>query len=593
MPLSPEENTKTNLSIRKRDWNIKKVDETRQRLITQKYNLPEIISRVLAQKSINLEQIGEFLDPKIKYSLPSPSDMLDMDKGVARIIEAIEKDEKIVVFGDYDVDGVTSSALFKKFFRALGIDLEIYIPDRFVDGYGPSISAFDKIKDKGANVIITVDSGSVAFEAIEHISNKGLDVIVLDHHLTAETLPAAKAVINPNRLDEEFPHKNLAAVGVSFLFLVALSKSLRLYPQYAKNIPNLLEYLDLVALGTVCDVMELTNLNRSFVSTGLQVMKRRANLGITQILDYLGIEEPPNTYHLGYMIGPRINAGGRIATASAGTELLTTNSPSRAAELAQELEAHNNERKNLENQILEEADNLAYVQQDNPVIVVSGENWHQGVVGIISSRLKEKYNKPVAAIAINDGEGKASCRSITGIDFGSIVVEAKLAGHLVAGGGHGMAAGFTVAPEKIEDLHNFFLEKFEAAYNKLGDLSQYYYDAELSLRSVNLDLYQKLKTLEPFGTGNPEPVFKISDVYVLKASVVGEKHISCLLAADKNAGISSSAVKAIAFNGLSHGFDEILLSKIPHKLSIIGKLASNNWQGRQTIQIQITDIIVE
>jgi single-stranded-DNA-specific exonuclease len=588
-----QEATKDKLSIRKRNWRIKDTDEAKQRAISRNYSLPEIISRILAQKPMEIGEIEAFLDPKIKHNLPNPSDMLDMDKGVARILKALQNSEKVVVFGDYDVDGVTSSALFKKFFAGLGKELEIYIPDRFVDGYGPSSKAFEKLRQNGAEVIITVDSGSVAFEAIDYISQKGVDVIVLDHHLTAETMPAAKAVINPNRLDENFPHKNLAAVGVSFLFLVALSKSLRQTEDTTLTPPNLLEYLDLVALGTVCDVMELTGLNRALVSTGLQVMQKRTNPGLKQILDYLEVEEPPSTYHLGYMIGPRINAGGRIATASAGTELLTTNSTRRAAQLVEELEAHNNERKELENQILEEADNLASQQQHNPVILVSGENWHQGVVGIISSRLKEKYNKPVAAVAINEGEGKASCRSIAGIDFGRIVVEARLAGHLVAGGGHAMAAGFTVAPEKINDLHKFFLEEFGRAYEKLEDISKYYYNGELSLRSINTDLYNNLKALEPFGTGNPEPIFKISDVYVLKASIVGEKHVSCLLASDKYSGISSSAVKAIAFNATSHGLDEVLLSKTPQKLSIIGRLSSNTWKGRQNIQIQISDIIME
>ncbi|MFT6259329.1 MAG: single-stranded-DNA-specific exonuclease, partial [Rickettsiales bacterium] len=414
-------------SILKKTYQPTPVDERLALAIHQRLGVALSVARVLAGKNLidsgdsDFSQIENFLNPTIKSSLPNPFDLLDMDKAVEKIISTIKDNKKITVFGDYDVDGATSSALLKRFFASIGVDIGIYIPDRALEGYGPNVDALLNLKKQGTDLVITVDCGTVSFAPLEAAKKVGLDVIVIDHHIGAFEKPEAIAIINPNRLDEKFPDKHLAAVGVSFLLAVAVNKELResgFYTQNNLSQPNLLNLLDLVALGTVCDVMSITGVNRAFVSAGLKIMKNRSNIGIRALFDAANLDEEPSSYHLGFVLGPRINAGGRVGKSDLGARLLSSNNEDEVKKIAEELNIHNSRRKDIEVNILLEAKELTE-KRDDAVLIASSKEWHQGVIGIVASRIKDLHGKPTAILAIKDGIGKASCRSISGVDFGS------------------------------------------------------------------------------------------------------------------------------------------------------------------------------
>jgi single-stranded-DNA-specific exonuclease len=580
-------------SISGKYWSAHSYDENFVSELQRYLGIDDFLARIISTRVSSITSAEHFLNPKIKSLLPDPFHLLDMQKAVDRITKAINDNEKICIFADYDVDGATSAALLKNLFRTLGINTSIYVPDRITEGYGPSLEAMQKIKLLGTKLVITVDCGSVAFEALEYATSLGLEVIVVDHHISMDNLPNAVAVINPNRLDETSECKNLAAVGVSFLFAVALCKSLKELNFFNRNNlepPDLMQYLDLVALGTVCDVMQLTGLNRAFVAQGLKVAKSRVNIGYRALSDFANIQEPPNCYHLGFILGPRINAGGRVGKSWLGAHLLSTISDQEALEIATELERYNEERKAIEYTVLEEAMSLAQAQINDPSLFIVGNNWHPGVIGIVAGRLKEKYNKPVAIIALNDGIGKASCRSIKGVDFGCKIIEAKQKGLVVAGGGHAMAAGFTVEEKQIHELGQFLNQKFAKDLQSTDSHLREFYDIDLSTAAATLELLAQIDKLEPFGNGNPAPVFRFSDVYVLRADIVGSKHIKVIFAPTKDS-YSSKPLSAIAFNVVGTEIGEVLLSPKSHQLSILGKLKANKWQDKETVQFQLYDII--
>ena len=582
-----------NKSISGKYWSAHSYDENFIAELQRYLGIDDFLARIISTRVSSITSAEQFLNPKIKSLLPDPFHLLDMQKAVDRIIEAINNNEKIGIFADYDVDGATSAALLKNLFRELGINTSIYVPDRITEGYGPSLDAMQKIKLQGTKLVITVDCGSVAFEALEYATTLGLDVIVVDHHISMDNLPHAVAVINPNRLDETSECKNLAAVGVSFLFAVALCKSLKELNFFNKSNlqpPDLMQYLDLVALGTVCDVMQLTGLNRAFVAQGLKVAKNRVNIGYRALSDLATIQEPPNCYHLGFILGPRINAGGRVGKSWLGAHLLSTIFEQEALEIATELEKYNEERKAIEYTVLEEAMSLAQEQVNDPSLFIVGNKWHPGVIGIVAGRLKEKYNKPVAIIALNDGIGKASCRSIKGVDFGCKIIEAKQKGLVVAGGGHAMAAGFTVEEKQIHELGQFLNQKFAKDLQSTESHLREFYDIDLSTAAATLELLAQIDKLEPFGNGNPAPVFRFSDVYVLRADIVGSKHIKVIFAPTKDS-YSSKPLSGIAFNVVGTEIGNILLSPKSHRLSILGKLKANKWQDKETVQFQLYDII--
>jgi single-stranded-DNA-specific exonuclease len=575
---------------RSRDYNEGFISD-----LTRVLKISDLLARLLSSRVNSIEEAEQFLDPKIKSQLPDPMHLKDMEQAINRTIKAIAASEKICIFADYDVDGATSSALLLNIFQELRVDASIYVPDRISEGYGPTAEAMHKIHKKGVSLLITVDCGSVAFDALGAASDIGMDVIVIDHHISMDNLPKAVAVINPNRLDETSECKNLAAVGVSFLFAVALLTKLKSVGYFQeKNLtpPNLINQLDIVALGTVCDVMQLTGLNRAFVKQGLKVARSRKNMGYKTLCDVANIQEAINCYHLGFVLGPRINAGGRVGKSSLGANLLSTNSELEAHNIANELERHNEERKVIELIMIEEANAMAEIQKDDPMLFIKGEGWHPGVIGIVAGRLKEKYNKPVAVIALNEGIGKASCRSIRGVDFGCKLIEAKQQNLLIAGGGHSMAAGFTAEENKLGELQEFLNNKFKKDLEK-SDIHLYeYYDMDLTSSAATLDLIREIDLLEPFGVGNQSPTFRFSNLYVLKADIVGAKHIRVIFAPEREA-FGSKPLTAIAFNVVGTEIADKLLSRKPHAMSVFGKLKVNKWQDRETLQLQLSDILIE
>jgi single-stranded-DNA-specific exonuclease len=581
-------------SVTDRSWKLKEISIDRITTIMQKFDVSELQARLIASREPNFDLIQHFIDPKIKNLMNDPYELLDMDKAVNRTLHAIKTSEKICIYGDYDVDGATSSALLRIFFESLGLEVMVYIPDRIRDGYGLSAAALSKIKAEGIDLVITVDSGSLAHEAIDAGNVLGLDTIVIDHHLTLEHLPNAIAVINPNRLDEKTKYTYLAAVGVSFLFAVGLISALKKdgYFERTNLIPiNLMDLMDLVALGTVCDVMPLVGLNRAFVKQGLKVLASRKNIGLKALSDIASIDQAPTCYHLGFVLGPRINAGGRVGESFLGSKLLSTKCEFESREIVEKLEIFNNERKKLESEIIAEAKLLGALQVDQNIILVSGD-WHPGVIGVVAGKLKELYKKPVAVVSIIEGICKASCRSVKGVDFGSALAEAKQLDLVEVGGGHAMAAGFTTSELKLDALHKFLNEKF-AKYQGLiaqGLISEY--ELELTSSAISKELHAEIHMLAPFGQGNNEPLVKVNDLFVLKAYIVGEKHISCLFANDRNS-YKGQALKAIIFNSVGTKIEEYILSKMPHKLSIIGTIQIQHYNGNAYPQIVVQDIIVD
>ncbi len=562
-------------------WRLQEADQREILTLTQKFELPEILARALVTRGVNVESAGNFLYPLIRSLLPDPFHLLDMDKAVCRIIRAINNGENIAIFGDYDVDGATSSALINRYLRTIGIRSIIYIPDRINEGYGLNADALLQLKKKGIDLCISVDCGTLAYQPIEDAKNFGLDIIVIDHHLGTEKLPSAVAVVNPNRLDESSPYTNLAAVGVSFLLIVALNKNLREQGFFTnRKEPDLFDLLDLVALGTVCDVMQITGLNRAFVSQGLKVMSARKNVGFRVLFDALGILEKPSVSRLGFNIGPCINAGGRIGEASLGARLLSTDNEEEAHSIALKLIDLNNARKMMENEAILEATTQVEKSMKSGAnfIMVSG-NWHQGIIGIIESRLKERFHLPAVVISFNNGIGKASSRSIPGINIGAAVLSAKFINLIIEGGGHSMAAGFAIKEDKINDLYDFFTERFaHFTHNKALKA-----DGIVTAKAINLSLWNQLRRLEPFGVGNPEPRFIIQGAKIRRPEVIGVDHIKCFIADD------NAMVRAIAFRSANtHLGSAIMKGNVE---AILGKISMNYWNGNEFVQFLIEDVL--
>ncbi|MEY3196835.1 MAG: hypothetical protein RLZZ59_201 [Pseudomonadota bacterium] len=580
-------------SVTNKIWKNKDIPSSLISKLIQQFELSELTARLVASRTPDIDSVGDFLNPKIKNLMSNPYDLLDMDKAVERTLSAIKNGEKICIYGDYDVDGATSSALLKIIFDQLNVENIVYIPDRMKDGYGLSNGALTKIKSEEASLVITVDSGSMAHEAIDFANQIGLDVIVIDHHLAIEKLPEAVAIVNPNRLDEKTKYKYLAAVGVAFLFATALISSLKNNGYFEEKnliIPNLIDLLDIVALGTVCDMMPLVGLNRAFVKQGLKILSNRKNIGIKTLCDKGGIDQTPSTYHLGFVLGPRINAGGRVGESFLGSKLLSTNSEIEAQEIVEKLEQFNNDRKRIESEILQEAIELSELEKEKNIILVSGK-WHPGVIGVVAGKLKELYKKPVAVVSNIDGLSKASCRSIKGIDFGSALSEAKLLDLVDVGGGHAMAAGFTTSEKKLIPLSEFLNERFSKYKDAIESAKVFEYEIEVTSSGISEKLYKEIHELAPFGNGNYEPIIRVNDLFVVKAHIVGEKHISCLLASDRNS-YKGEAIKTIIFNSVGTSIEEFVMSTIPHKISIIGTIQMQHYNGKSYPQIVVQDLIV-
>ena len=554
----------------------------------QRLGVPEIVGRVLAARNVALDDAERFLAPTLREMLPDPAMFKDMDRAVERLVQAIERGETIAIFGDYDVDGATSAALLRRFIAAAGGRSVTYIPDRQREGYGPNEAALLKLKEQGAGVVVTVDCGVTAHVPLAAAARAGIDVIVIDHHVGEPSLPAAVAVVNPNRLDENGAHTMLAAVGVTFLLVVGVNRALRERGRFAaRGEPDLLSWLDLVALGTICDVVPLTGVNRALVAQGLKVMRRRQNVGLAALADVAGVEERLDAYHAGFVLGPRVNAGGRVGEFELGARLLSCDDPIEARALAQRLDAFNRERRDIEATVL--ADAIATVDaaatSRGTIVIAAKEGWHAGVIGIVAGRLRERYNRPACVIAFDGAIGKGSGRSVPGVALGPAIIAARQAGLLINGGGHAMAAGFTVARDGVERLRAFLEAQLRIPADAADLQPELGIDGMVAPGAATLELAETLERLGPFGTGNAEPRFALVHARLLHAEPVGEQHLRLVLG-DPAGG---SRVRAMLFRAGENGLGETLMAARGSTIHVAGKLRVNRWQGREEPQLLVDD----
>jgi single-stranded-DNA-specific exonuclease len=549
-----------------------------------------LVDELLLARGVEREDLARHRDPRIRDFLPDPSCFQDMDKGAKRLADAIQQGEAIAIFGDYDVDGATSAALLVLLLRRLGAAPMVYSPDRLMEGYGPSGKALVELKQRGAAVAVCVDCGAQAFDALEAASAAALDVIVVDHHQCASLLPVAHALINPNRLDESVDgaaHGHLAAVGMAFLLGVALIRELRgrgFFEALAE--PSIIDLLDLVALGTVADVARLKSLNRAFVTQGLKVMAARRNVGLSALAEAARLVKPPSCRDLGFALGPRINAGGRVGKSDLGVRLLTCTDPEEARAIAGELDRLNEERRAIESQVCEQAEALARDQADAPVITVMSGGWHQGVIGIVAGRIKERFGRPAIVIAeTEDGTGKGSGRSISGVDLGAAVLAAKDSGLLIAGGGHAMAAGLTLPPGGLEAFRDFINGRLGVDVEKARGDRALLLDALLAPGGVAGALCDALDAAGPYGAGWPSPRVAAGPVRILKAGVVGDGHVRGL-----GCGDDGKSFKWIAFRSAATELGQALLSSPPdRRWWLAGTIKRDEWNGGNAAEMHLED----
>jgi len=569
-----------------RRWVLRAATDDAIRALCARGGLPPLLARLLAARGIAPDGVETLLNPTLRALLPEPLSLKDMNRAVERVRRAIVQDEPIAVFGDYDVDGSASAALMSDFLAAIGRKPRIYIPDRMTEGYGPNVAAFLKLKEEGARVIVTVDCGAAATAALEAARGAGVDVIVLDHH-AIEAVPPAYAQVNPNQPGDTSGLGHLSAAGVTFLFLVALNRALRDAGWYAASgvaEPDLRDSLDLVALATVCDVVPLVGVNRAFVRAGLAKLSALGRPAMRALSSAGAIAPPFTTYHLGYVLGPRINAGGRVGKCSLGVELLTERDAARADEMAALLDLHNRERQALEKLILEEATALAQAQADAPFVLVHGEGWHSGVVGIVAGRLKDRFNKPALVAGFEGGMGRGSARSVAGVDIGALVRGAHAAGLLHSGGGHAMAAGFSLDAAKIGAFRSFLLEQFASHGEALDLAGELELDLAISPSGATPAFVEEVARLGPFGAGNPEPLLVAADVRLAYADTVGRDHVRMRLV-----GGDGARLDAIAFRSVGQPLGNGLFQARGGRIHAAGRLRIDEWNGRVRLQFVVED----
>ncbi|MBM3643903.1 MAG: single-stranded-DNA-specific exonuclease RecJ [Alphaproteobacteria bacterium] len=579
-------------SLTGRRWAARLEDERTALAIAQRHGVPDALARLLAARNVGLDEVPDFLDPTLRRFLPDPSHLKDMDAAIARVVRAIREGERIAIFGDYDVDGATSGALLLRFLRGVGGDVGYYIPDRRKEGYGPNAAALLKLRTAGAAVAITVDCGITAFAPLAEAADAGLDVVVIDHHQAELALPRAIAVVDPNRLDDASPHKQLAAVGVAFLLAVGVNRALRDGGWYSSSRPepDLRGLLDLVALGTVCDVVPLTGVNRALVRQGLTIAQRRSNPGMAALADIARIKEPLGAYHLGFMLGPRVNAGGRVGQADLGIRLLSSDDPAEISALALRLDEFNSERRAIEREVLDEAtariDGLYGPDRAGlpPVLVVESERWHIGVVGIVASRLVERFGRPAFVIGSDGALGKGSGRSVRGVDLGAAVIAARQAGLLINGGGHEMAAGLTVERDKVGAVSQFLAERIGSQLGAAPSVRELGIDASLTPAGVNRDLVDGIERAGPFGAGNALPRFALAGVRVSYAQIVGDGHVRCTFE-----GAGRGRVEGIAFRAMASALGPALQDSARPILHVAGALRLDRYNGRETVKLYVDD----
>jgi len=575
-------------SVSGKQWVFKKYNTSDIDSYREKYSLSEIVAKLLSIRKANIEDVSMFLKPKIKNFLPNPLQLKDMQVAINRTYNNILKRGSIGIFGDYDVDGASSTALLAKYFSSINQSYSMYIPDRHKEGYGPSESGFKNLINQGAKIIFTVDCGTSSFEPIKLAQKQKVDVIVLDHHQSDIKLPEAHAIVNPNRYDDTSGLNYLCAAGVCFVFLVALNTKLRNEKWFNKNNipePNILDFLDLVSLGTVCDVVPLVGLNRAIVKQGLKILKKRSNLGLKTLFDLCKIESQPTTFDLGFKLGPRINAGGRVGKSSDGAELLISNDPQKAYKIATDLEKFNKERQDIEKILLKEVESEVYKHHNKPVLVLSGENWHEGIIGIVAARIKEKYSKPTIIISLKNNIGKGSARSVVGFDIGTQIIKAVQSKILEKGGGHKMAGGFTIKEKEILNFRDLLIQSYEKLPLDLLNVSNVYLDSIIAPSALNENFLNDINCLAPFGSGNSEPKFAIENIRVISSRFVGENHIKSILL-----GNDGSVFKGFTWNAKNSPLEAYLDKSHKKKINIVGKMKLNEWSGNKEVEFMIEDI---
>ncbi len=578
------------LSLTGRVWR-ERLDAPGQALalaIAQRHGVPDLLARILAGRGVGLDIVAEYLSPSIRTLLPEPYRLTDMEAAAQRIAAAVEKGEKVAIFGDYDVDGATSSAVLASLLKAGGAPHRIYIPDRIFEGYGPNPDAIRTLAADGATLLVTVDCGSTSHATLAEAKALGMDVVVLDHHQLADTLPDVVALVNPKRQDDLSGHDHLAAVGVVFLTVVAVNRLLRErgFWNAARPEPDLLALLDLVALGTVADVVPLVGVNRAFVLKGLAAFGQRRRVGLRALADAARVRGTPNPYHLGFLIGPRINAGGRIGRAELGALLLTCEDDAEAQKLALELDRLNAERQEVERQTLAEAE-AALIESDDAVVIADGANWHPGVVGLVAARLKERTGRPAFAVAFDaEGTGTGSGRSIPGVDLGGAVRAAVEEGILVKGGGHAMAAGVTLTKERLSDFTAFLENRLRSPVDAARRESVLRIDGSVSAGGLQPDLFHEIARAGPFGAGNSEPVFVLANHVLTAAEEIRETHMRLRLRASDGAQVS-----AIAFRAAGQPLGVGLQRLKGRPVHVAGCLQLDEWNGRTSVGMRVVDAV--
>ncbi len=569
-----------------RRWRLREGNPREELAIAQALDLDPVLARILAARGVTHETAADYLAPSLRASLPDPFVMSDMEKAATRLADAIEKGETVGVFGDYDVDGTTASAILKLYFDALGVPLLVYLPDRLAEGYGPSVDAFRSLKNDGAALAVTVDCGAAAHGPVNEAASEGLDIVILDHHLMDGPPPeGAAATVNPNRPDDISGLTGLSAAGVAFMTLVALNRMLRERGYFAdREEPSLIPLLDLTALGLVCDVMPMTGLTRILVAQGLKVLGGDGNPGLAALGKRAGQKGAPSAYHLGFLLGPRINAAGRIGHARLAFELMTTPDALRRSALADQLHEMNAARQEIEADVQASAlrDIERHQRHADNVIVTAGEGWHPGVIGIVAGRLKEMFDRPVIVIGYEDGVGKGSGRSIEGVDLGAAITAARHEGVLTAGGGHAMAAGLTVDRDKIDSLRATLNAALSDDIEEARADRQSTIDAVIAPEAVTKSFADLVARAGPYGPGNPEPVFALTDLRAKGSKIVGKNHVSLTLQS-----VTGTPVRAIAFRAAGEPLGEILASG--KRLHVAGKVRADDWRGGDAGQFQISD----
>ncbi|MBI5942102.1 MAG: single-stranded-DNA-specific exonuclease RecJ [Caulobacterales bacterium] len=580
----------THRSLSGRAWRWRPADAALVRDHQLRHGLSEPLARALASRGVAAEGAADYLSPTLKAQFPDPSTFADMDLAASILVDAVETGRPTAVFADYDVDGASSAAQLVRWFRAMGRELAIYVPDRIIEGYGPSPAAFRHLQEQGAHLVVTVDCGAAAHDALIAARDIGLDIVVIDHHLMRGEPPPAAALVNPNRPDDSSGQGHLAAAGVTFVLLAALNREARRRGLFQdRPEPDIRQWLDLAAMGAVCDVTSLTGFNRAIAAQGLKTMSAWANPGLKALLDVAKAQGPATTFHAGFILGPRINAGGRIGRSDLGARLLSTDDPEEARDLAEQLDALNASRKDVEKGVIDEAvlaiERDSNFDPDAPAIVVAGDGWHPGVVGIAAARLRERYRKPVVVIGVDrpSDTGKGSGRSQPGVNLGRAVQAAFDEGLLLAGGGHAMAAGLTIRPSAIPDLRAFLCERLAGEMVEAAGLDAIEIDALVSPGGATRGLYGEFQRLAPFGPGNPEPTFAVADARIERPMMLKGGHVRCTLI-DSSGG----KLKAVAWRAGETAMGERIMAG-GGAMHFVGRLKPDDWQGRQSVELEIED----